>query len=212
MGQDQWAGSADRGVSMLSRRASFGVRTVGPLPEVGGDGPVVRTVRRLSAQGVFLASTVLGDDVLGRRARVWLLRRAGARLAPGAMLHGGTFITCPDRLVVGPDTFLSRSCYLDLEANLVLGARVTVGHGTSFITTRHQLGPAELRCGGFAGESITVGDGAWLGANVTVLPGVRIGSGAVVAAGAVVTADVPDNVMVAGVPAHAVRSLGPGRE
>lgn len=197
---------------MLSRRASYGTRTVGALPEVGGEGPVARTIRRLSAQGVYLASTVLGDDVLGRRARVWLLRTAGAELGAGAMLHGGTFITCPDRLVVGAGSFISRSCYLDLEANLVLGAGVTVGHGTSFVTTRHQLGPTELRCGAFAGEAITVGDGAWIGANVTVLPGVRIGDGAVVAAGAVVTADVPDNVLVAGVPARVLRSLGPDRE
>ncbi|MGI3780723.1 MAG: acyltransferase [Janthinobacterium lividum] len=163
----------------------------------------------MSAQGVYLTSTVLGDDVLGRRARVWLLRAAGADLARGAMLHGGTFITRPGRLVVGKGSFVSRSCYLDLEADLVLGDHVTVGHGTSFVTTRHRLGPPELRCGTFSGEAITVGDGAWLGANVTVLPGVTIGNGAVVAAGAVVVADVPSNVLVAGVPARVLRALNP---
>lgn len=197
---------------MLSRRHDCGVGTVGSSPGPAEHGPVERTLQRLTAHGVHLVSTLLGDDVLGRRARVWLLRAAGAELARGAMLHGGSYISRPARLVVGPDSFISRSCYLDLEANLVLGARVTVGHGTSFVTTRHRLGPAEARCGDFAGEAITVGDGAWLGANVTVLPGVNIGSGAVVAAGAVVSADVPDNALVAGVPARVRRSLGVEKE
>lgn len=188
------------------------VGATGSWPRERRQGPVARTVHRLTAHGVYLASTVLGDDIVGRRARVWLLRAAGAELARGVSLHGGTYITSPAHLVAGPGTFISRSCYLDLEGTLVLGAGVTIGHGTSFVTTRHQLGPAELRCGGFTGQAITVGDGAWLGANVTVLPGVSIGRGAVVAAGAVVCADVPDNALVAGVPARVRRMLGTGEE
>jgi maltose O-acetyltransferase len=54
---------------------------------------------------------------------------------------------------------------------------------------------------------VTIGNGAWLGARCTILPGVNVGEGAIVAAGAVVTHDVPANTMVAGVPARAIRDL-----
>ena len=57
---------------------------------------------------------------------------------------------------------------------------------------------------------IVIGDKVWIGANATVLPGVTIGKGAIVAAGAVVTRDVPPNTIVAGVPARVVREIRPG--
>lgn len=173
-------------------------------------GPLGRTMQWMVVHAGHLASSALGDDILGRRARTRLLRVLGAELADRVTFHGGTYISCPSRLVVGEDTFVSRNCYLDLEARLVLGAQVTVGHGTTFITTRHSLGPAGQRCGDYVGAEISVGDGAWIGANVTVLPGVVIGRGAIVAAGAVVRDDVPVDVLVAGVPARVRRRLDAG--
>lgn len=160
-----------------------------------------------TAHRVYLASALLGDDVLGRWARVRLLRLAGARLAKGAMVHGGTYISDPRRLEMGPRAFIARGCHLDLEADLVLGAGATVGHRVTLMTTRTE--PPQV--GSSAGSSaIAIGDGAWLGANVVVLAGVTIGPGAVVAAGAMVDADVPANTLVAGSPALRIRSLGPG--
>ncbi len=172
-------------------------------------GRVVRTLRRVKAHGIYLTSAVLGDDIVGRSARVALLRAAGADLGAGVALGGGTFINHPGRLVIGAGSYIGRGCYLDLESSLVLGNNVAVGHGTSFITTQHRLGPSELRCGAFDSRPITVGEGAWIGANVTILPGVRIGRGAVVAAGAVVSAHVPPNALVAGVPSRILRILSP---
>ena len=55
--------------------------------------------------------------------------------------------------------------------------------------------------------SVNIGDDVWLGGNVTILPGVSIGNNVIVAAGAVVTKDIPDNTLVAGVPAKKIRDL-----
>ncbi|WP_390896268.1 DapH/DapD/GlmU-related protein [Propionibacterium acidifaciens] len=82
-----------------------------------------------------------------------------------------------------------------------------IGPGTTVSTVGHPLSPAGRRAKLARGEPVTIGDDAWLGAKVAMLPGATIGSNVVVAVGAVVTKDVPDNVIVAGVPARVVRTI-----
>jgi acetyltransferase-like isoleucine patch superfamily enzyme len=77
------------------------------------------------------------------------------------------------------------------------------------LTGGHVIGPPGRRAAELTCEPIVVGTGAWLGARVTVLPGVTIGDGAVVAAGAVVTRDVAPHTVVAGVPARHLNDLDP---
>ena len=69
------------------------------------------------------------------------------------------------------------------------------------------MGEAERRAGDPFGQTITVQRGCWIGSGVSLLPGVTVGAGAVVAAGALVVDDVPENTVVAGVPAQAIKSL-----
>jgi acetyltransferase-like isoleucine patch superfamily enzyme len=71
----------------------------------------------------------------------------------------------------------------------------------------HEMGPSASRCGRLVAAPIEVGDGVWLASRVTILPGVAVGKGAVVAAGAVVTQDVAPDTLVAGVPAKFIRDL-----
>ena len=87
------------------------------------------------------------------------------------------------------------------------GSNVNIGPFTKLISDSHELGGPSRRAGKFFADPIVVGDGAWIGASVTVLGGVTIGAGAVVAAGAVVTRDVPANALVAGVPAKVIKHL-----
>ena len=74
----------------------------------------------------------------------------------------------------------------------------TVGHPLSPMGRRKHLGIA---------KPVTIGNDVWIGGNVTILPGVKIGNNVVVAAGAVVTKDVPDNVVVGGVPARIIKEI-----
>ena len=74
------------------------------------------------------------------------------------------------------------------------------------------MGDPECRAGAHLARPIRIESGAWIGARSTILPGVTVGHGAVVAAGAVVTRDVEPNTLVAGVPARVLRSLEPSSE
>ncbi len=108
------------------------------------------------------------------------------------------------RLHIGAYSFLNSPCFIDLNAPVYIGKRVTIGHHTVIITSNHELGPPYMRAGALIPRSVTIGDGAWIAARVTILPGVTIGPGAVIGAGSVVTKDVPANCKVAGVPAKII--------
>lgn len=78
---------------------------------------------------------------------------------------------------------------------------------TLFCAVTHELGESNNRAGKAYAKNIIVGQGTWIGANVTILPNVKIGKGCVIAAGSVLTKDCEDNCMYAGVPAKIVRKL-----
>ena len=114
------------------------------------------------------------------------------------------------QISIGTFTLISGSLHCDVGAPIRIGSGVRIGHGVSLLTVDHHIGTKELRSGARKFGPIEIGDGAWLASHVVVLPGVRIGAGAIVAAGSVVTHDVPDNTLVMGVPARVARDLDTG--
>lgn len=88
-----------------------------------------------------------------------------------------------------------------------IGNHVMIGPNTLITTVGHPLSPLKRR--GYTAQTkpVTIGNDVWIGGNVTILPGVTIGDNVVVAAGAVVTKDVPDNTLVWGVPARKLKDL-----
>ena len=86
-----------------------------------------------------------------------------------------------------------------------IGDRALIGHNCVIATLNHNMDPAKRA--NLLPAPVHIGSDAWLGANVTILPGVTIGNGAVVAAGAVVTKDVAPNTVVGGVPAKLIKEL-----
>ena len=94
-------------------------------------------------------------------------------------------------------------------APVTFGDYGMVGPGTLIATTGHPREPRGRRDRLAISKPISIGSDVWIGGNCTILGGVTIGSNVVVAAGAVVTKDVPDNCVVAGVPARVIKTLEP---
>jgi len=111
------------------------------------------------------------------------------------------------RLYIGEHTFINTPCFIELNADVKIGKRVGIGHHLVIITSNHKLGPPEERMGPLKFAPVTIGDGAWIGARVTILPGVTIGPGAFITAGAVVARDVPANAKVGGQQAQVIGTL-----
>jgi acetyltransferase-like isoleucine patch superfamily enzyme len=157
---------------------------------------------------IDLVSNILGEDYLSLLLRRGLLQLYGARFGPGTF-HIGKSHFAGAKLVTGSKCYIGRGCYFDFSGPVILGNNVVIGHGVTFITAHHSIGESVRRAAPVEyGRRILVGDGVWVAANTTILPGITIGEGAVVATGAVVTKDVPPNVVVAGVPARIMRELG----
>jgi maltose O-acetyltransferase len=137
------------------------------------------------------------------------LRLAGVSIAPGAAFCGRGWIYGRGRLAIGDDSWLSPGViiYTHLDVSIVIGARCDIGPGVEFIVGSHAIGDSARRAGPGSARAISVGDGCWLGAGSKILGGVTVGSGSVIAVGAVVLKDVPPNTLYAGVPAVLKRTL-----
>jgi len=106
---------------------------------------------------------------------------------------------------VGKNVFINHACsFLDM-GGITIEDNVLIGPKVNLITENHPLDPADRRA--LICKPIIVKRNAWIGAAASILPGVTIGENAVVAAGAVVTVDVPDNTVVGGVPAKFIRTI-----
>ncbi|RME86342.1 MAG: acetyltransferase, partial [Zetaproteobacteria bacterium] len=96
---------------------------------------------------------------------------------------------------VGAETFIGREVYLDNHAPIEIGEGCLIGGYTRILTATHDTHTYELRC-----LPVRIGAFSWIGANVTILPGVSIGKGCIVGAGSVVTRSIPDWHVAYGVP------------
>lgn len=153
-----------------------------------------------------LFSNLLPSGAVASRVRALALNMLGNRISMSARVAGGGYVY-GGGLSVGRRAFVGRGVYFDLTAPVSIQDDVVVGHGVTFITAGHEIGPTARRCGAVMARDIVVQSGAWIGANATVMPGVNIGAGSVVGACSVVTKSVPPGCLVVGTPARVIRQL-----
>ncbi|UAY90765.1 transferase [Pectobacterium polaris] len=141
--------------------------------------------------------------------RRFLLKLVKVHVGDKVCYCGGGGIYGNGEVFLGDDVWLSPNVriYSNVMAVVTIKSDCDIGHEVSFITGSHEIGGSERRAGKGTAASITVEEGCWIGARAVILGGVTIGKGAIVAAGSVVTDDVPPNSLVAGVPAKVKRIL-----
>lgn len=108
-------------------------------------------------------------------------------------------------ITIGKDVFINSGCHFQDQGGIEIGDGALIGHNVVLATINHDLNPKENRKNHYA--PIKIGTHVWIGSNATILPGVTIGDYAVVAAGAVVTQDVPAMTVVGGVPARVLKTI-----
>lgn len=128
---------------------------------------------------------------ISENVRVMRIRVQGVNLK----VDSNTFIG-DDTLIMGAE-----------GTNVVIGKNCDISSRVSIVTGTHHVGSLEQAAGKGYGEDIIIEDGVWVGFGATILHGVTIGKGSIIAAGSVVVANVPENVLVVGVPAKIKKTL-----
>ena len=135
----------------------------------------------------------------GRNSAVPLLdkRHLNARIEPGAIIR--------DQVTIEDNAVVMMGAVINIGADMgaILGGRATVGKNSHIGAGAVLAGVIEPA----SAEPVRIGDNVLVGANAVVIEGVQVGNGSVVAAGAIVTQDVPENVVVAGVPARIIKEI-----
>jgi acetyltransferase-like isoleucine patch superfamily enzyme len=114
-----------------------------------------------------------------------------------------------DEIRVGRNVFVNQNCTFYDLGGLDIADDVMIGPNVSLITTGHPVEPSQRRAATI-GKPIAIERNVWIAAGATIIGGVTVGENSVVAAGSVVTKDVPANALVGGNPARVIRSIGDG--
>jgi acetyltransferase-like isoleucine patch superfamily enzyme len=133
--------------------------------------------------------------------RRFFYRLAGVKIGQGTSIHMRTRIYDPKHIVIGEDTIIGERVVLDGRAKLIIGDHVDIATGAMIYNSQHDVQSEDFHA--IEKENV-IEDYVFIGPNAIILPGVKIGRGAVVAAGAVVTRDVEAMQIVGGVPAKEI--------
>ena len=112
---------------------------------------------------------------------------------------------CGKNIKVGKNVFINACCKFQDQGGIEIGNGVLIGHNVTLATLNHDERPSHRQ--NIYPKPIKIGDNVWIGSNATILQGVTIGNGAIIGANAVVTKDVPENAIVAGIPAKIIRKV-----
>lgn len=139
------------------------------------------------------------------KVRALLSRLFGREVDPSLRVFPPFYTDFGKNIHVGKDVFINACCHFQDHGGVTIGDGCQIGHNVVFATLNHGLAPEDRKSTYPA--PIVLGQNVWVGSNATILQGVTIGDNSVVAAGAVVTSDVPDNVVVAGIPAKIIKRI-----
>ena len=150
--------------------------------------------------GVYIMNNVI-TCIPWYRIRRLYYKIMGANINKASILNMKQYIISPSRLTIGRYTHINRGCLLDARGCLMIGNSVSVSYDVKMITGSHNHSSSVFSS---VFLPIIIEDYVWIGANAMILNGVRVGEGAVIAAGSVVTKDVEPYTIVAGIPAKPI--------
>lgn len=173
--------------------------------EMDNDPEWIRAYRELCQEAVKDCMELNNQYHTPEEIREIMSRLTGKTIDGAFRLYPPFYADFGKNIRFGKEVFINSGCHFQDQGGIEIGDGAMIGHNVVLATVNHDLNPANNRKNHYA--PIKIGNHVWIGANATILPGVIIGDWAVVAAGAVVTKNVPELTVVGGVPAKVLKTL-----
>ena len=162
-----------------------------------------KIVNRLKSywQDLVLLKLAFVTYIPSHAYRKFFFRLFGMKIGPGSTLHLGCRFYNPAGIIIGEDTIIGDRCFLDGRAPIRIGDHTDIASQVLIYNSEHDINSVDFHA---TELPVEIGDYVFIGPRAIIVPGVKIGRGAVVAAGAVVTTDVSEFAIVGGVPAKVI--------
>ena len=144
---------------------------------------------------------LVGDNVPFHFVRRFFYKLGGVKIGEGSTIHMGARFYNPQNISIGEGSIVGEEAVLDGREKLIIGNHVDIASEVMIYNSEHDLNSADFHA---TKAPVEISDYVFIGPRAIILPGVKIGKGAVVGAGAVVTKDVADFTIVGGVPAKVI--------
>jgi len=148
---------------------------------------------------IFLLHLV--GSIPSHHFRRWCYRLAGVKIGKGSTIHMGAVFYNPRGIIIGEDTIIGEKAVLDGREKIMIGNHVDIASEVMIYNSQHDIEDENFQA---VNAPVMIEDYVFIGPRTIILPGVKIGKGAVIAAGAVVTKDVPPFAICGGVPAKII--------
>ena len=172
---------------------------------VTADSEVHRYMHRISQQALRLTARLNGCYHEPEEVRAIFSELIGKPVDETFSLFPPFYTDCGKNITVGKHVFINMGCKFQDQGGIAIGDGTLIGHHVVLATLNHARSPEQRK--NLLPAPIHIGKDVWIGASATILPGVSIGDGAIVAAGAVVTKNVAAKTVVGGVPATVIGSV-----
>lgn len=172
---------------------------------VTGGSEVHQFMTKLSHEAMKITAKLNGSYHEPEDVRALFSELIGKPVDESFKLFPPFYADCGKNITIGNNVFINSGCRFQDQGGITIGDRALIGHNVVLATLNHDIRPS--RRASMLPAPIIIEENVWSGANATILPGITIGKNAVIAAGAVVTKDVPENAIVGGIPAIVIKHI-----
>lgn len=181
------------------------IRIMDDQDRVVAKSDVHNTMHLLSEEARKITCVLNGGYHTNEEIRALFSELTGRDVDETFVLFPPFYTDCGKNIKVGKNVFINSGCCFQDQGGVIISDDVLIGQQVVLATLNHDIEPSKRK--DMFPRPIKIGKNVWIGAHATILSGVEIGENSIVAAGAVVTKSVPDNVVVAGVPAKIIRHI-----
>ncbi len=170
-----------------------------------GNSEIHQFMHEVSHEAMKITAKLNGSYHEPEEIRELFSELIGKPVDPSFGLFPPFYTDCGKNITIGKNVFINSGCRFQDQGGITIGDGALIGHNVVLATLNHDFSPEKRST--LHPAPIVIGKNVWIGANAAVVPGVTIGNGAIIAAGAVVTKNVPENVVAGGVPAKIIKRL-----